>query len=311
MSAPRLTIGITTRNRPEALERCLRSLAVVKHLSPEVLVFDDGSSTPVSGLIAAWDVPAVVRVLRDDSAPGLIVGRNRLVREAAASAVFLMDDDAAFLGAEALEAALRLLDADRQVGAVAFAQCDLAGARWDEGMQPGRSLVVCYVASFIGFAHLLRREVFEAVGGYRETFEFYGEEKEFCLRLIDAGYRTVYLPDALVIHQPDPAGRSQQRYLRYVTRNDCLTALYNEPLERVVWLVPARLALYFRMRRAWKTDDPWGWAWILRQLYATRVLCSASASRCRARRCGHGNDSASRPNHTWKSFEREPLSLEP
>jgi GT2 family glycosyltransferase len=266
MTAVRLTIGITTRNRPDALQRCLRSLAVVAHLSPEVLVFDDASSTPVSGEIAAWDVPVAVRVLRDDRAPGLIVGRNRLVREASASAVFLMDDDAAFLGAEALEDALLVLDADRQIGAVAFAQCDLAGARWDEGMQPSRSRAACYVASFIGFAHLLRRDVFMAMGGYRDSFEFYGEEKEFCLRLIDAGYRTVYLPDALVIHQPDPAGRSQQRYLRYVTRNDCLTALYNEPLGRVVWLVPARLALYFRMRRAWNTDDPWGWAWILREL---------------------------------------------
>ena len=121
--------------------------------------------------------------------------------------------------------------------------------------------------SFIGFAHLVRRDVFVAIGGYRESFEFYGEEKDFCLRLIDAGYRTVYLPDALVIHEPDPAGRSQQRYLRYVTRNDCLGALYNEPLNRLVWLFPARLALYFRMRRAWKVDDPWGWAWILRELW--------------------------------------------
>lgn len=267
MSAVRLTIGITTRDRPAALERCLRSLSVVAHLSPEVLVFDDASSTPVSDALDAWHVPVRVRVLRDDRAPGVVVGRNRLVREATAPVVFLMDDDAAFLNAEAIERAMRLLDADRQIGAIAFAQCDLTGARWDERMQPGRSPVACYVAAFIGFAHLVRREVFTAVGGYRESFEFYGEEKDFCLRLIDAGYRTLYLPDALVIHEPDQAGRSKQRYLRYVTRNDCLTALYNEPLSRLVWLVPARLALYFRMRRAWNTDDPWGWAWILRELW--------------------------------------------
>ncbi len=49
-----------------------------------------------------------------------------------------------------------------------------------------------------------------------ESFEFYGEERDYCLRQIDAGYRTVYLPDYLVIHEPDPSGRSRQRYLRYV-----------------------------------------------------------------------------------------------
>jgi hypothetical protein len=43
--------------------------------------------------------------------------------------------------------------------------------------------------------------------------------------------------------------------------------LYNEPLGRAVWLVPARLAIYFRMRRAWKVDDPWGWVWVLRELW--------------------------------------------
>lgn len=267
MNAVRLTIGITTKNRPEALQRCLRSIAVVAHLSPEVLVFDDASSTPVSDRIATWDVPVPVRVVRDDCAPGVIVGRNRLVREASAPAVFLMDDDAAFLNAESIERALRLLDADRQIAAIAFTQCELTGARWDERMQPGLSRVACYVAAFIGFAHLIRREVFTAVGGYREALVMNGEEKELCLRLLDAGYRTVYLPDAVVIHQPDPASRSKQLYLRQITRNDCLFALYNEPLSRVVWLVPARLALYFRMRRAWNIDDPWGWASVLRDLW--------------------------------------------
>ena len=82
--------------------------------------------------------------------------------------------------------------------------------------------------------------MFLALGGYRESFVFYGEEKEYCLRLLDRGYRVVYLPDALVVHAQDAGGRTPQRYLRYVTRNDCLNALYNEPLWRAAWLVPAR-----------------------------------------------------------------------
>ncbi len=276
MNDVRLTIGITTRDRSEALRRCLASLAVVTHLSPEVLVFDDASSTPVADQLCGWNAPIGVRVLHDDRAPGYIAGRNRLVREATAALVLLLDDDAALLGGQAIESAVGLLEADPRVGAVAFAQCDRAGARWDEGMQPARSRTACVVPSFIGFAHLVRRDAFLSLG-YRESFEFYGEEKDFCLRLIDAGYRTVYLPDALVVHEPDQAGRSRQRYLRYVTRNDCLSALYNEPLGRLAWLLPARLALYFRMRRAWKVDDPWGWAWILRELFR----CAGSVFRDR------------------------------
>jgi GT2 family glycosyltransferase len=295
MNDVRLTIGITTRDRPLALERCLRSLAVVAHLAPEVLVFDDGSSPSASEQISGWALPVPVRVLRDDRSPGAAIGRNRMVRESSAPAVFLMDDDAAFLKADEVERAVRLLEADGQIGAIAFAQCDLTGARWDEGMQPGPGRVVCYVAAFIGFAHLLRRSLFIAIGGYRETFGMMGEEKELCLRMVDSGYRTVYLPEALVIHQPDPASRSQRRYLRAVTKNDCLTALYNEPFSRLAWLLPARLALYFRMRRAWKVDDPWGWVWILRELFR----CAGSVFRDRK--------PVSRETvETWKRLRKRP-----
>ncbi len=135
--------------------------------------------------------------------------------------------------------------------------------------------------SFFGFAHLLRRAAFMSLGGYRESFEFYGEEKDFCLRLIEAGFRTVYLPDALVIHEPDP-GRSQSATLSALRHPERLPeALYNEPLSRLVWLLPARLALYFRMRRAWSVDDPWGWAWIVRELWihGDRVLRRKPVSR--------------------------------
>ena len=268
MSAPRLTIGITSRERPHALTRCLESLAEVAHLSPEVLVFDDGSPVPVAKQLAGQSFPVPIRILRDDRAPGLIVNRNSLVRAASAPLVLLIDDDAALMDNGAVERAIEVIDSDRQVAAVAFAQAEPKGAPWNDAMQPSRSRTACVIPSFIGFAHLLRRDLFLELGGYRESFVFYGEEKDFCLRMIEAGYRTVYLPDALIVHDPDQGGRSKERYLRYMTRNDCLHALYNEPLTRAAWLVPARLALYFRMRRTLAIRDRWGWAWVVSQIAA-------------------------------------------
>jgi len=266
MSGFTLTVGITTRNRPEALGRCLASLASLSHLDPEVIVYDDGSSPSAAANLDARELAMRVRIIRDESAPGYIVGRNRIVREAQGLAVLLLDDDAAILDGAAVDAALDVLGSDPEVGAVAFAQADGDAAPWPDNMQPGRGSVPCYVPAFFGFAHLLRKDVFLALGGYRERFVFYGEEKDFCLRLIESGLQTVYLPDARVAHQPDPSGRDNRRYLRYVSRNDCLHALYNEPFTRALWLVPARGYLFFRMRRAWGVSDPWGWLWIAREL---------------------------------------------
>jgi GT2 family glycosyltransferase len=261
VTAPRLTVGITTRNRPAALARCLASMVTLAHLEAEVLVFDDGSQPP-----AAPPSDRAVRVLRDIASPGYIVGRNRLVREAAAPFVLLLDDDAVLLSSEPIERAIALLEGDGRVAAVAFAQAELDGRPWPAAMQPASVQQASVITSFIGFAHLLRRDVFLRLGGYRESFIHYGEEKDYCLRLIEAGYRTVYLPDALVVHAPDAANRSRQRYLRFVSRNDCLNALYNDPFPRVLWALPARLALYFRMRRAWRIADPWGWVWVAREV---------------------------------------------
>lgn len=268
---PRLSIGITTKNRPEALHACLESLESLRGLPLEILVYDDGSEPPVEGSLPAGLPP--VRILRDTAAPGYIVGRNRLARAATSSNVLLLDDDTKVFSRESVEQALAVLAADPQVAAVAFAQAEADGSPWPANMQPSPVPYACVVPSFIGFAHLLRRDVFLELGGYREDFIYYGEEKDFCLRLLDAGYRTVYLPRASVGHIPAKSGRSQTRYLRFVVRNDCLNALYNDPLSRVLWTVPARFALYFRMRRGWRIHDPWGWIWIAREVavHAARV----------------------------------------
>jgi len=86
-----LTVGITTRNRPESLRTCLASIAVIRDLDPEVLVFDDASASPAADHAAACPLP--VRVMRDESAPGPVVGRNRLVEAAEGEFTLLLDDD--------------------------------------------------------------------------------------------------------------------------------------------------------------------------------------------------------------------------
>ena len=261
----RLTVGITTRDRPESLKRCIGSLAHIAHLKPEVIVFDDASRTPVTEQLEC-KAGGDLRVIRCEQGGGYIVGRNQIVREAGTPYVLLLDDDASLLDAASVVRAMGMLDAQPRAGAIAFAQTTRGGQPWGERRVSAAQTEPCFVAAYYGFAHLVRRDVFLALGGYRDRFEFYGEEKEFCLRLIEAGYRTVYLPGSPIAHEPDPLGRDRQRYLRYVTRNDALHALYNEPVHRLVWLLPARLLLYFKMRRAWRIDDPFGWAWVLSEL---------------------------------------------
>jgi GT2 family glycosyltransferase len=260
-----LTIGITTRNRPAALERCVRSLARLHPLAGRALIFDDASDQPVEPLVTTAAPAGIgVRVIRDDRAVGNIAGRNRLVQEAEAPFVLLLDDDAVIFERAPIERAMEVLASDPRVAAVAFAQGEADGRPWPEQMQPSQARGPVYVPAFIGFAHLIRRDTFLALGGYRESLVFYGEEKDFCVRALDAGHRIVYLPDAIVGHVPDPGGRSASRYVRFVIRNDCLYSLYNEPWPLAAISLPVRLWRYRRM--AAPNRDSGGLRWIAGEL---------------------------------------------
>jgi len=265
----RLTIGVVTKNRPASLRECLGSLAFVGDALAEVIVIDDTGDVPVdtaSGALADLppSVSAKLRVFRQTRHEGYIVARNTIMREASTDYVLLMDDDAALLDGGSILDALRLLDAHPRVGAIACAMAERDGSPWHPATQAAPVDYTCYVPTFIGFAHILRRRLFVELDGYRESFHFYGEEKDYCLRMLDAGFDIIYMPSARVVHAPDPAGRSQSKYVRYTIRNDCLFALYNEPLPLALLTVPVRLGRYLSMSRGF--DDRGGFAWIVREL---------------------------------------------
>lgn len=51
-----------------------------------------------------------------------------------------------------------------------------------------------------GAAMMFRRRVYEEIGGFDETFFMYGEDLDFCKRVLDKGWKTVYVSGAKIIH---------------------------------------------------------------------------------------------------------------
>jgi len=297
------SIGITTRNRPDSLVRCVASLASFGDLVREIIIVDDSSDVPVE---PAFDrLPPALRqkivFIPQTGHRGYIVARNAIMRRATSEYVLLLDDDTCVMNPEPIRSALELIDASPNVAAVACAQAEADGTPWPASMQPSPVSYACYVPTFIGFAHLLRRRVFLDLGGYRESFHFYGEEKDYCLRVTNASYDIVYVPDALVAHLPDPSGRSETRFLRYVIRNDCFCALYNEPFPMPVVTVPMRLIRYVSMRRHGGVNDSGGLRWIVGELLrmAPGVLRDRTPLRWTTIRRWR------RLRRSWPAFERD------
>lgn len=52
----------------------------------------------------------------------------------------------------------------------------------------------------VGACFLVRRSVFDALGGFDESFWLYGEEADLCRRAVSAGWRVRYVPEAVSTH---------------------------------------------------------------------------------------------------------------
>ena len=269
MSGRPVTVSITTRNRPDAVERCVRSLASIRDLVATAIVLDDASDPPLDVrrlTRAAGEAGIPIEILRAETHTGTAAGKNTIARHARSPYLLSLDDDAFLVGEGAVRDALTVLQRDPGIAAVAFSQSDEHGRRFPAGQQPSASERPCYVPAFIGFACLIARQPLLEIGGYREAFVIHGEEREVCLRWLDRGLHVVYLPDAAVAHVADAANRDGRAYVRHVMRNDCMAALYNEPLARVLAIIPYKLWSFTRMRAGLPGGDPGGLWWIVREV---------------------------------------------
>ena len=221
---------ITTHNRREELRRALAS-ALRQTGDVEILVFDDGSSDGTAEMVRD-EFPAV-RVHREPRALGLIVARNRAAELVDAPVIVSIDDDAEFVAPDTVEQTLRDLDAPA-IGAVAIPHLDVN----KDGRQAPRAPdgdAVWVTSVYVGTAHAIRRDLFLALGGYRGDFVRQGEELDFCLRLLDAGW-WVRLGRAAqpILHHESPK-RDLEQIDVYGRRNEILHVWLNAPAR---WVLP-------------------------------------------------------------------------
>ena len=126
----------------------------------------------------------VLRLIRHEESRGLIVRRNEGARVARGDVIFSMDDDAVFSSPFVVEQTLRDFSHPR-IGAVAIPYIEPHKANKEMQRAPTRE-DVWVTASYIGTAHAVRRDVFLALGGYREHLVHQGEEGDFCIRMLAA-----------------------------------------------------------------------------------------------------------------------------
>jgi len=206
---PLISVLVATRDRPEALTKCIRSVLAQNYPRLEVLVLDDASGKSMEGMLAGHFALAPIRWMRAAERLGVAGARNQLIQATAGEILLFLDDDATLKGPESLHAVSHYFVEMPDLGTLAF-RIVLAG---DAGLQvpfPRRSLkrnsslieARRLVSYYLGAGHAIRREAFERCGLYQSDLVYGDEELDHAYRQIEAGFSLAYAPEILVHHAP-------------------------------------------------------------------------------------------------------------
>lgn len=219
-----VSVVIPTHERVGELRQLIES-ALAQTIPVEVLVMDDGERTATEEMVRQ-EFPTI-HYHRLGTKRGPAFQRNRGVELASHNIVFPVDDDSLFVSPRTIEQTLSEFNHPR-VGAVGipFINVRLDTVVRQRAPDPGG----IYAAhAYVGAAHAVRRDIFLRLGGYREHFFYMGEEGDYCLRMLNAGYIT-RLGNADPIHHLESPRRDSALADRCGRRNDVLFAWHNAPL---------------------------------------------------------------------------------
>ena len=218
---PLVSILIPTRDRADLLGMCLDSLlARSSYGNFEVIIIDNGSTEEATRQLFARLPAERVTILRDESPFNFSALNNRAAAIARGSVLCLMNNDIEILTPDWLEEMVSFASRDGigcvgarlwyPDGRLQHAGCILgvggvAGHAHKylprgHGGYFGRALVHQSFSAVTAACLVLRREIYQQVGGMEEQLGVAFNDVDLCLKVRAAGYRNVWTPYAEMVH---------------------------------------------------------------------------------------------------------------
>ncbi len=200
-TAPKVSVIMAVHNGGEFLGQAIESVLCQSLADLEFIVVDDGSTDNAPETLASYDDPRLI-VLRNERNIGLTRSLNRALNAARGRYIARMDADD-ISARERLERQAQYLDSYPDVGAVAswVLRIDEQGRvlyRWRVPCDDSeiKRILANGKNPLPHGAMMLRRELLEQVGGYREWFR-YAQDYDLWLRMMAAGVGFGAVPEYL------------------------------------------------------------------------------------------------------------------
>lgn len=283
MTSPDVSVIVLAYGDEPYLADCVR--AVLQTTEPandgaevELIIIDNGTTAAVEELAAQ----PRVRLHRAEVNLGFAGGCNRGAELARGRTLIFLNSDA-LVGAGAVRRLAAAVE-DRAVG-LATGDLRLADApgTMNSAGNPVHFLGVVWagafgepatahtkpvdVASASGAFFAVRREVWDALGGFLAEYFAYHEDTELSLRAWTRGWRVRFVPGATALHYYEFSRNPRKQYL--LERNRWLTVLTIYPRPVLLAVLPL-LALFdlaiagLALRQGWLRAKVSGWLWLAR-----------------------------------------------
>jgi mycofactocin system glycosyltransferase len=204
---PSVSVVVPVYNRPAELVHCLEALLKLEYPRSklEIMVVDDASTDDTAEVAARYPV----KLVRNSQQIGPAGSRNRAIELARHELIACVDSDCV-VAPDWLRRLAAVFVEDEQVAAAGGATRAVHVGSLLQRYEDVRSSLFMgeqslevrlpQRLSYLPTCNLIfRREIFQAIGGFDPALRF-GEDVDFCWRLLKAGWKIQYLPAACLGH---------------------------------------------------------------------------------------------------------------
>jgi len=204
---PDVSVIIVSYNTADLLRKCLQSLAKQQGVAAEIFVVDNNSQDQSAQMVEN-EFPRV-RLIANSENFGFGKANNIAANEAKGKYLYLLNPDTEIPEQDCLATIIRHMDNHPKVA--------MAGNKiYFPNLLPQESVEYRYpgqrytkdelnslpgnIAWLLGACLIIRRKVYEMVGGFDEIFFLYGEDLDLGLKVRKAGWELDFIEDAHIIH---------------------------------------------------------------------------------------------------------------
>lgn len=200
-----ISVIVVTYNSADQIATCLQSVLAQTGVTFEVVVVDNASADNTLAQLANFEV----RVIANQENVGFGRGNNLGFAASRGRYIYLLNPDARLAGKNSLVGLCRRMDANPRWGMAGTLVLSADGKSESPPAigYPGQrhvhrdfSKLPGNIAWILGASMIIRRELYEKLGGFDPGFFLYSEETDFCLRLRELGFEIGHIAEVAISH---------------------------------------------------------------------------------------------------------------